>query len=197
MKRAVILDKLLNKHPECRQRSKRLCGPVDHTNPSNWTGNLLCRNLISSISWDWGKSETLRNLPDNYNYSVIEEGTMLKPKGEFIGVKDVCDEEVDLDVVFQCPDNTNEVETALTEFEDDIEERDQLHEITITQNGKEMYKATALRLITSNKGFRKSNDRLRRVAGLSKFMSKSGNSNSANTNSNDILTLKDTVATLV
>ena len=178
-------------------KDQKDCGPVDHTNPSNWTGNLLCRNLISSISWDWGKSETLRNLPDNYNYSVIEEGTMLKPKGEFIGVKDVCDEEVDLDVVFQCPDNTNEEETALTEFEDDIEERDQRHEITITQNGKEMYKTTALRLITSNKGFRKSNDRLRRVAGLSKFMSKSGNSNSANTNSNDILTLKDTVAALV
>ena len=34
MKRAVILDKILNKHPEWLQKSKRLSGPVDHTNPS-------------------------------------------------------------------------------------------------------------------------------------------------------------------
>ena len=35
MKHAVILDKVLTKQPEWRQKSKSLCGPADHTNPSN------------------------------------------------------------------------------------------------------------------------------------------------------------------
>ena len=44
--RLTILDKMLTKNPQWKQRSKRLSGPIDHTNPAHCTGNLsLCHRI--------------------------------------------------------------------------------------------------------------------------------------------------------
>ena len=94
---------------------------------------------------------------------------MLRPKGEYVGVKS-CDDD---DVLRHTVEDADEDHIAYTEFEDASEDGDQPHEVTVSYNGKRMYKASALRLISTSKGLKKSNDRLRRVAGLSKFMSKS------------------------
>ena len=153
MKNAVLLEKILNKHPEWRQKSKRLSGPVDHTNPSNWTGDLVCRDLLPAISWNWGKDQAKSSLPQDYEITVHEGSTALKPKGQYIGVTDssVSEEEIAMVV----GDNGNRANEALVEFEDEISEKNQPHEITVMQDGNEMYKSTVLRLISANKGFRK------------------------------------------
>ena len=161
MKRAVILDTILNKHPEW------LSEPVDHTNPSNWTGVLLCKNLTPSFSWDCGKNVAKNVLPKNILIDLIPDATGLKPKGEYKGVTDDDDDNI-IDVSSgedETNDGSNDDDTAYTEFED-LEESNHPHEITVSQDGRQMDKATVLRLITSSKGFRKSNDRLRRVAGF-------------------------------
>ena len=65
-------DKVLNKHPEWRQKSKRLTGPFDHTNPTHWEGDLLCRNVVPSVSWDCGKEVALDVLPAGINIDLLQ-----------------------------------------------------------------------------------------------------------------------------
>ena len=99
----------------------------------------------------------------------VEEGnSMLRPKEEYVGVKS-CDDD---DVLYHTVEDADEDNIAYTGFEDALDDGDQPREITVSYNGKQMYKASALRLISTSQGLQKSNDRLRRVAGLSKFMSK-------------------------
>lgn len=107
----------------------------------------------------------------------------------------------------QCATDGSSVETvdddevmqieAFIEFEDDLANGDTNndHSITIEFNGQIMYKASALRLISTGVGLKKSADRLKRVQGLSKFNTK--NTGPQLSESCDILTVKDPLATLV
>ena len=55
LQRAAILDQVLNKNPDWKQKGTRLSGPVDHTNPSDWTGDLTCENIDLSVCCEWGR----------------------------------------------------------------------------------------------------------------------------------------------
>ena len=69
--------------------------------------------------------------------------------------------------------------------------------ITIEFEGKLFYKASVLRLISTGVGLKKSGDRLRRVQGLSKYCTALKNSDEASEIGDNIVTVKDQLATLV
>ena len=60
-------------------------------------------------------------------------------------------------------------------------------------DGTEVYKSTAVRLISSGVGIKKSGDRLRRVQGISKFV---GSKQNPVEDDDNIITVRDPVATL-
>ena len=161
---------------------------VDHTNPSNWTGNRICAHIVSNVSWQWGKRNASKALPSNYNTSIDDEDvTILKPNGFIIGVSafdEGDDRENDQDDI-DLRDSGEEAsssqqplamddqiiqEQAFVEFEDVLHNGESSeHPITVTFACKVMYKASVVRLISSGVGWKKSGDRLGRVQGLSKF----------------------------
>ena len=218
LQKAAILHNILGRNPSWRQKSHRLSGPVDHTNPSNWTGNRICDHIVLNVSWQWGKRNASKALPSNYNTSIDDEDvTIWKPNGFIIGVSafaDGDDRENDQDDIDR-KDSGEEAsssqqslamddqiiqEEAFVEFEDALHNGESSeHPITVTFEGKVMYKASVLRLISSGVGLTKSGNRLRRVQGLSKIsVSRNDESNSnADEIGGNIVTVKDQLDTLV
>ena len=102
------------------------------------------------------------------------------------------------DEVNQHNDDEIQNEEALSDFEDMIDSSgstDTEHSITILHFGQLMYKAAIFRLISNRVGVPKSGDRLRRVQGMSKFLTKPNPGQA--TDSTDIFAVRDILATVV
>ena len=103
---------------------------------------MLCKNLTPSFSWDCGKNVAKDVLPKHLLIDLIPDATGLKPKGEYKGVTDDDDGDDNIIDVSSGEDGTdvgsNDDVTAYTELEDLLEESHHLHEITVSQDGRQM-----------------------------------------------------------
>ena len=121
---------------------------------------------------------------------------MMRPQGLYIGVKE--NDETDLDEIENTEklDDAHDNDELFNQFEDDLENgaTETNHTIKIKLGGKEMYKSSIVRLISSGLGIKKSGDRLRRVQVISRFMSQKPDSPDVAENDNTIA-VKDPVAT--
>ena len=181
-----MCEDILQRHPAWVKKgrmSRRLV--LDHSNCRDWTGDLKVCNVDLVTSWKVGmlEAQTLA-VKAKYDLEPTElQGlgyTLERPRGRVVGVTEKT-------VDWSIPD-----EESVEEVEDDTESDDiQLSEVIdnaevfIEIDGKNVYKSTILKQI--NKEAPLSSDRLRRVRGLSKFIS----SEKDQTNLNDAISLGD------
>ena len=200
LRRAAILERYFMKHPDWKQKSVRLTGTSDHTNPSHWKKNLTCKDLSLVTSWKWGKNKAKKMIEDS-DEDLCQGKTIMRPNGVYIGVSETDDDHMD-DIE---PENSQPLHDAedndelFCQFEDELETgmAETEHSITISLGGNEMYKSSAVRLISTGHSLTKSCDRLCRVQGLSKVVGKRSNDiSSIDENDNNIITIRDPIGTI-
>ena len=195
--RAAILDKIFIKHSDWKQLSVRLTGSSDYTRPNHWGGSYEMKDVSIWTAWRWGKLKA-ESVLEGFDETKIDGNiTILKPCGSYIGVQDGDGDQLKASAV-TTDDNVDDGEVnkeSFSQFEDELSNGnvDVEHSITITLDGTDMHKSTAVRLICDGVGIKKSGDRLRRVQGMSKFVGLK--QRTANEDDN-IITVRDPVATL-
>ena len=122
--RASILDEILTKHSDWKQKPTRLGqSAIDHTNRSHWSGDLQSREISLLTCWEWGKFRAKKALPTDFKFDFDEHLIILNPKGGDVGVtdndecQDIALEAPDLS---ECTDDQDENDAAFSEFEDQL-----------------------------------------------------------------------------
>ena len=155
-------------------------------------------NIVSiRTTWRWGKMKA-ESVLEGFDETKIDGNiTILKPCGSYIGAQDGDGDQLKAPAVTtdENVDDGEVNEEAFCQFEDELSNGnvDVEHSITITLDGTDMYKSTAVRLICNDVGIKKSGDRLRRVQGMSTFVG--SKQRTANVDDN-IIIVRDPVATL-
>ena len=86
LSRATILDEILLKHSNWKQKPTRLgSSTVDRTNPSDWSADIKTRELSLLSCWDWGELRAKRALPIDFTFDFDKHSTILKAKGVLRG----------------------------------------------------------------------------------------------------------------
>ena len=108
-----------------------------------------------------------------------------------------------------CNDDVNEHEEnvsderttdneAYIEFEDMLENtQDVVQNPTVMFEGKQVYKASILKIISDKVGLSKSGDRLKRIQGISKFQVNTDQANEDSPSKDSIITIKDPFCTIL
>ena len=154
------------------------------------------KDVSIRTAWRWGKMKAESVLQGFDEPKIDGNITILKPCGSYIGVQEGDGDQLKAPAV-TTDDNVDDGEVneeAFSPFEDELSNGnvDVEHSMTITLDGTDMYKSTAVRLICNGVGIKKSGDRLRRVQGMSKFVC----SKQRTANEDDkIITVRDPVAT--
>ena len=180
---AGCIELILQKHPTWKRlHSRRLVGSHDATSEREWKGRLDLEEVNIVSTWKLGEIEAIKilNLPNDYFEDLKDSGvTMLRPKKRLVGVnvdterteetltsdglmEEVVDETEGSDV----EENMASLEIEEMIQDDTVSERNFSSKITV--DGKEVHKASVVRIMLNKDEDQSSNDRLRRVRGYTK-----------------------------
>ena len=185
---AGCIELILQKHPTWKRiHSRRLVGSRDATSQREWTGKLDLEAVNIASTWKLGEIEAIKilNLPNDYFENLKGSGvTMLRPNKRLVGVNvdterteeylitsdgvasDDVDDVEDVDVAENLA--SLEIEEILQE---DTESAIKISS-TISVDGKEVHKASVVKLLLNEVEDPSSSDRLRRVRGFTKYPDK-------------------------
>ena len=195
-------DEILIRHPEWvkgSRVSRRLV--LDHSNTNDWKGDLVVSHVNLPMAWKLGILEAqklcVQAQIDFEPSDVASLGitTLLKPNGRVIGVTErqfdwsmvEMNDAQNLDettgTAESSQDETGNNDDALTELIEVSSARPQNY---LNVDGKNVFKATILKEM--NKDTPLSNDRLRKVRGMSKFC---GDEQRTSVNVDDMISVGD------
>ena len=138
---------------------------------------------------------------EDIDEDLCQGKTIMRPNGVHIGVSETDDYHMD-DIESENSQPLHDAEDndeLFCQFEDELETgmAETEHSITISLGGNEMYKSSAVRLISTGHSLIKSCDRLCRVQGLSKVVGKRSNDiSSIDENDNNIITIRGPIGTI-
>ena len=185
-------DDVFIRHPEWvrkSQLSRRLV--LDHSNTKDWKGDLVVSHVNLLTAWKLGILEAQKLCvkaaiafdPEHISTMGI---TLRKPKGKIIGV---AEKDFDWSTVRVDEGNVGEASGPSSEGDTDLNEFIDVASATsvnyLNVDGKNVFKSSILKEL--NKDTPLSNDRLRKVRGLSKFCGESDTS----VNVDDIISIGD------
>ena len=192
------ISHILEEHPEWSRGHRRLNATEDKVNPLSWRGDMKVNRFMNIPAlYNQGMLQAKAAIlasglvnessPDLDFYNLAAKGFSLRcPHGEWVGVT-LMDDEVEDSDCDEDLDNGDEALPVSQPAHDEVQEEEQAfddaavtmedacteaaafvkHPNTIIIEGKQVHKSTALRLGVSLDP--KSMDRLRRVAGASRF----------------------------
>ena len=191
-------DAIMIKHPAWIKKSRvsrRLV--LDHSNTSDWKGDLIVGHVDIPVAWECGVLDAMKlivqakiefNLDDLTSTGI----TLRKPLGKLIGVKERSWDWSSLEATVDTGSQPSATESEPVgdndaDMSELIEAAAATNENYVDVDGKNVFKATILREMSKdNKPL--SNDRLRKVRGLSKYV---GEDHSSSMNMNDALSIGD------